>query len=182
MAVHSKWSDGHLIFYDGTQTILTIKNSSDGVFINTSQATPALNDGQAFGHTVECTVSGVGTGNAAASASWLNITGTAAAGGYHCARTDGIWEPDTATVTDSTLVFGAKMQAIVGSTGFSRLVPFCLNATQDISALFMIGSPDSKAGITLGSTGMASQSGSLKMAIDSNAIVYYVKLYSDPAS
>ena len=31
MALHSKWSSGHLIFYDGTTNIMEIKNSTDGV-------------------------------------------------------------------------------------------------------------------------------------------------------
>jgi len=31
MALHSKWSSGDLIFYDGTQNILTIKNKSQGL-------------------------------------------------------------------------------------------------------------------------------------------------------
>jgi len=31
MAIHSKWSSGHLIFYDGTTQIMEIKNGSDGV-------------------------------------------------------------------------------------------------------------------------------------------------------
>jgi len=31
MALHSKWSSGHLIFYDGTNNIMEIKNSTDGV-------------------------------------------------------------------------------------------------------------------------------------------------------
>jgi hypothetical protein len=31
MALHSKWSSGHLIFYDGTDDIFEIKNGTDGV-------------------------------------------------------------------------------------------------------------------------------------------------------
>jgi hypothetical protein len=31
MALHSKWSSGHLIFYDGTNDIFEIKNGTDGV-------------------------------------------------------------------------------------------------------------------------------------------------------
>lgn len=31
MALHSKWSSGDLIFYDGTQDIFTIKNGADGL-------------------------------------------------------------------------------------------------------------------------------------------------------
>lgn len=31
MALHTKWSSGDLIFYDGTQDIMTIKNGTDGV-------------------------------------------------------------------------------------------------------------------------------------------------------
>jgi len=145
-------------------------------------ATPAMSDGYgAF--EIDLTTSGVGTGNAAASSSWVNIpTGTAAAGGYICARTDGIWEASAATVTNSYLIFGAKMTADIGDTDFDRLVPFCLNSTQDMSALFMIGSADSKVGITLGAGGMATQAGSAKMFIDSNGAIYYVKLYVEAAS
>ena len=31
MALHTKWSSGHLIFHDGTNDILEIKNGTDGV-------------------------------------------------------------------------------------------------------------------------------------------------------
>ena len=31
MAIHSKWSSGCLVFYDGSTSILTIKNSSSGI-------------------------------------------------------------------------------------------------------------------------------------------------------
>ena len=33
MALHSKWSSGDLIFYDGTQTIFTIKDNDEGLEI-----------------------------------------------------------------------------------------------------------------------------------------------------
>ena len=145
-------------------------------------ATPAMSDGYgAF--EVDLTTSGTGTGNAAASSSWVNIpTGVAASGGYIAARTDGIWEAAGAQVSGAYLVFGAKMTADIGDTDFDRLVPFCLNSTQDMSALFMIGSPDSKVGIVVAGGGNSSAVGSAAMFIDSNDAVYYVKLYSDPAS
>jgi len=33
MALHSKWSSGDLIFYDGTQDIFTVKNSTGGIIV-----------------------------------------------------------------------------------------------------------------------------------------------------
>ncbi|MBA7583347.1 hypothetical protein ES708_25289 [subsurface metagenome] len=33
MALHTKWSSGDLIFYDGTQDIFTIKNSTGGILV-----------------------------------------------------------------------------------------------------------------------------------------------------
>ena len=36
MALHTRWSSGDLIFYDGTQDILTIKNGTDGIIVGES--------------------------------------------------------------------------------------------------------------------------------------------------
>lgn len=36
MALHTKWSSGDLIFYDGTQDIFTIKNSTGGLVVGES--------------------------------------------------------------------------------------------------------------------------------------------------
>lgn len=36
MALHTKWSSGDLIFYDGTQDILTIKNGTGGIIVGES--------------------------------------------------------------------------------------------------------------------------------------------------
>lgn len=38
MALHTKWSSGDQIWYDGTQDILTIKNSTDGILIGADEA------------------------------------------------------------------------------------------------------------------------------------------------
>lgn len=38
MALHSKWSSGDLIFYDGTQDIFRIKDDTDGIVVGTSGA------------------------------------------------------------------------------------------------------------------------------------------------
>ncbi|MBA7575945.1 hypothetical protein ES708_17781 [subsurface metagenome] len=38
MALHTKWSSGDLIFYDGTQDIFRIKNSTGGIVVGTSGA------------------------------------------------------------------------------------------------------------------------------------------------
>ena len=163
--------------------VSTLPSNARGDSFKYSVATPAMGDG--FGaHEVELSIVGVGTGNAAASSAWVNIpdAGTAASGGYICARTDGIWEHLDADVTGAYLVFGAKMTADISDTDFSRLVPFCLNSVQDISALFMIGSPDSKAGITIAAGGCDAAVGSAKGFIDSNGTVYYIKLYSNPAA
>jgi len=38
MALHSRWSSGDLIFYDGTQEILRIKNGTGGIVVGTTGA------------------------------------------------------------------------------------------------------------------------------------------------
>ena len=38
MAIHSRWSGGDLIFYDGTQDILTIKDDTDGIEFGVDEA------------------------------------------------------------------------------------------------------------------------------------------------
>jgi len=165
-----------------TSAVSTLPANARGSTFIYNCATPAMGDGYAA-HEVQLNSTGTGTGNAAASSSWINIpTGTAAAGGYICARTDGIWAPTAATVTDSILVFGAKMTADIFDSDYDFLVPFCMNATQDINALFMIGSADAKAGIVIAASGCATDVGSAALFTTSGGTKYYVKLYSDPAS
>lgn len=40
MALHTKWSSGHLIFHDGTNDILEIKNGTDGVEFHQAVTNP----------------------------------------------------------------------------------------------------------------------------------------------
>ncbi len=167
-----------------TQTIAALGNNVRGASYNYNCATPAMGDGVGA-HEINLNVGGIAGGNAAASSAWINIPDAGDVGlqgAYICARTDGIYEASAGDVTDAILIFGAKMTAQLGDTDFGRLAPFCLNSDQDLSALFVVSSTDSKMGMVVGTSGMATQAGSIKGFIDSNGRVFYIKLYDEAAS
>ncbi len=166
-----------------TATVTALPANARGARFAFVCATPAMSDGYGA-HEVDLTIGGTGTGNATASSAWINIpaAGDAASGGYYCARSDGIWADGSSTITNAIFVFGARMQAQFTDTDFHFLVPFSLNCTVDMDALFLVGTADSKVGIVKAAGGLSTQVGSAALFVDIDGNKYYVKLYSDVAS
>lgn len=169
---------GSIITITGTGAAATTKAiSTSGFTLNNG------NLGDGYGAVeVDLTLAGTAAGHCSALSSWINTTaGTTGAGLYMAAITAGIYQ-DASEIADTILITGMRIQGIVSDTDYALLVPFSLNHTQNINALFSIGSPDSKAGVVIAGGGNSTAVGSLAMLIDSNGTVYYVKLYSDAAA
>ncbi|MDO8673045.1 MAG: hypothetical protein Q7O66_16680 [Dehalococcoidia bacterium] len=119
-----------------TITAATLAATGRALKISATMAAAALTDGYgAF--EVDVTLSGSPTDHSAASSSWVNITGgTVPVGTYICARNDGIYEAEAATITNAKLIFGARMQYLASDTDALRF-PFSLNTNNTaITALF----------------------------------------------
>jgi hypothetical protein len=121
----------------GMSVVNTFTGDDRGFKVSGTVTTINLTDGYGF-HEVDLTLAGTLASHSAASSSWVNITGTAVvgAGNYICARNDGIYEANTATITNALLIFGARMQYIAGDTDGLRF-PFSINTNNaGITALF----------------------------------------------
>ncbi len=104
----------------------------------------AANLGDGYGAVeVDLTLTGVSAGHNAALSAWLNLpSGTASAGNYLCAQTNGIYEDAGVTMNACDLIFGLRASAVLGdTTGWGALAPFSLNTgNKAITALFQIAS------------------------------------------
>jgi len=145
----------------------------------------AYGDGYGFVED-ELTLSGTNTDMVAAATAWVNVPSgvTMASGIKICARNDGIWEDVGATPTGAHIIFGARMQGILGdSTGWNRFCPFSLNTgTNTITAVFDVGSPGGEIGWASGSGGCTNQIGSVPFMVDNGGTVYYIKLFDTAAA
>lgn len=176
MALHSKWSGGNLVFYDGTTTIMTIKDGTDGVLFSVSQADSAMADGYGFALEVDAHMTGTATSNAAAASAWLNISATLNAGGTYCARTDGIYS--TGTVAGQ-LIFGARMQAQLSDSSFDRLCPWSIETGEStITALIDAGMPGGEVGWVATTGAAGSETGVIPFMICANDVKHYIRLYA----
>lgn len=154
---------------------VTLTHAANALTFATSRATAAMDDGYGM-FEVDATVTGTGTGHAAASSSWLNIpSGTAAAGSYQCARNDGIYEAVGATITNAKIIFGARMQKILGDTD-ALSFPWSINTSNaGITALIDC------SGTTTGDLSVVTNAGGdtgtlVPFCRDVNA-TKYIKLY-----
>ena len=166
-------SNGGVINFNAGNVTLT--HATNVLTFATSRATAAMDDGYGM-FEVDATVTGTGTGHAAASSSWLNIpSGTAAAGSYQCARNDGVYEAGGATITNAKIIFGARMHKILGDTD-ALTFPFSINTSNSgITALIDC------SGTTTGDLSVVSNAGSdtstlVPFCRDVNA-TKYIKLY-----
>lgn len=166
----------------GIQLTGTLGSATAGRGIKSTHTVSAGNFGDGYGKDeFELTVTGTQAGHVAGTSSWVNIpSGTHGTGGLIiAAQTNGIWEDSTATITDAAIIFGMRMQAVLGDTDAGRLCPFSLNVSGDsIDAVFDSASPDYLA-YTADTNTNASKVGGIPFFIDSNGAVYYIRLYDN---
>lgn len=144
---------GYGIFMENVSIGITLTATGDGAVVTSStldpvtgrvgkfygtMAAPNMADGYgAF--EVDFTLSGTmgSTGFASASSSWVNIpTGTVGAGKRVCARNDGVYEANAATITNALIIFGARMHKLLDDTD-ALSFPWSLNTNNTaITALF----------------------------------------------
>lgn len=102
--------------------------------VTTNNASNALGAAGYFQTTTTGTQAGTfvyGTG------SWVNIpSGTVGANKWVCVQDNGIWEDAAATITNARLVFGLRMEKVVGDND-ALTFPFSINTSPSgITALF----------------------------------------------
>jgi hypothetical protein len=140
----------------------------------------AGNFGDGYGAVeIDLTAAGTTAGHIAALSSWVNLnTGTTGAGNIITPLTVGIYEASAVTPTDSQLIFGMRMSAVMGdTTGWDTLCPFSLNTgNQAITALFSIASAPA-IGFVAGSPS-ASAMGTIPIFCDADGTdVRYLHVY-----
>lgn len=141
----------------------------------------ALTDGYGANE-FDLTLTGTTVDHCAALSSWITIpTGvTLANGGQNITPlTVGIWTHAGATITGASIIFGMKMQAIMGTSDPTRLCCFDLNVSGDIlHAIFALsGGKEASIGFTADDSASASMLGQVPLFVDSNQVVYYVRVY-----
>ncbi|MDD4689067.1 MAG: hypothetical protein PHE51_04895 [Eubacteriales bacterium] len=133
-------------------------------------------DGYSFVES-ELTLTGTCAGAVSAFGSWINvITGTTGAN-MVCAQTNGVYEEATGVLTNTTVIFGMRMQSLLAEAP-SESYPFsCVSNTNIITALFSCNAGSSDMGTV---TNAGSDSGKLVPLYKetSTGTTYYVKLYS----
>jgi hypothetical protein len=127
----------------------------------------------------ESDVSGTFAGHFYGMGSWINFGAASITGGNIIAAQDnGIY--GTATMTNSIIVFGMRMEGIVTGTP-GQFVPFSLNtANRSITALFNIASGPSIGAVN--GTPTAAASGSIPLFVDGNGTVKYARYYDSPTA
>jgi hypothetical protein len=91
-----------------------------------SCANAAITDGYGAVE-IDLTLSGTSADHTAALSSWINITtGTATAGHFICAQSNGVYEVTAATVTNAKIIFGMRMTKFMEDTD-GLCFPFSLN-------------------------------------------------------
>lgn len=109
---------------------------------------------------------------------WANInSGTVGAGKYICAQDNGIYEDSGATITNAVVIFGMRMEKVLGDTD-ALTFPWSINAGNNsgITALIETGTIDGDLG---GVTNAGSDSGKLvPLYRDANGNKGYVKIYT----
>ncbi len=112
------------------------------------------------------------------SGSWGNInSGTVGAGKYICAQDNGIYEASGATITNAVVIFGMRMEKILGDTD-ALTFPWSINAGNNsgITALIETGTWDGDLG---GVTNAGTDSGRLiPFYRDANGNKGYIKVYT----
>ena len=107
--------------------------------------------------------------------SWMNLnSGTYGAGKYVCAQDNGIYEDASCTITNAKIVYGMRMEAILGDAD-ALVFPFSTNNNnQAITALF-----DCENVSDFGAaSGKSSTSVYIPFCRDANGNFRYLLLYS----
>ena len=160
----------------GTLAAATGRGIKSAVTINNG----AITDGYGANE-FDLTLTGTTADHCAALSSWVNMaTGTHGTGGLTITPMSvGIWEDSAAVITGGCLIFGMRMQAIIGDTDPKRLCMFSVNVSGDtLHSIFdCTGVPSVTMGYTADDSASAAMLGQVPLFTDSNDKVYYVRVY-----
>ena len=144
-------------------------------------ATPNLGDGYGA-HEFDLTTTGTVAGHTACASFWVNtatgVTGTG--GSFLTPLSIGIYEDAAASMANTNVVLGARIQGILGDSNFTTMSLFALNINQDITALYNVGTFNSKVGYTAATTESDAPVGYVALMCDHDGgNVRYVRVYAD---
>jgi hypothetical protein len=163
------------VTFDGpvatTIAALTAGDAYSGIKSSVTCASP--NNAIGAAGYVEATYTGTGAGHFYAFGSWINFGASAVTGAYHvCAQDNGIY--GTVTATNTRLIFGLKMEAIITGTP-AAFCPFYLGTSNKaITALFDIASGPA---IGAASASSGTITGKVPLYVDAAGTVKYVAVY-----
>jgi hypothetical protein len=171
ISVTTACATGISVAYTGT-AVTSKAFTTAGFTLNNA----ALTDGYGI---VECdlTLTGTCTNHNAALSAWVNIN-TGTTGAYMvCAQTNGVYEASGGTLTNTTVIFGMRMQSLLAEAP-SQSFPFsCVSNTNVITALFSCNAGSSDMG-TVANAGSDTSKLVPLYKETSTGTTYYVKLYS----
>ena len=174
-----------VLTYAGEALNVTATTTTKLVKIGATIAAPNMGDGYGL-FEIDTTLSGTAVGHMAASSCWVNLGASAdlsgTGGSFVAVHNDGIYEPAGADPTGAVLIFGSRVQAILGdASGWSKLCPWSINTNdRACTAMFEVASPTAYLGMTTG-THSSAVTGSVPFMVDSNNKVWYIRVH-DTAS
>jgi len=152
----------------------TITATQSNLISNVSVAAPNQSDGSAA--LFQCNASGTFGGSTSGIGSWINFGSATVTGAYIvAAQSNGIY--GTATMTNSRIIFGLKMEGIVVGTP-AYFCPFYLGTSnRAISALFDVASGPAIGYVT--STPTAAANGAVPLFVDAGGTVVWIHTFAD---
>ena len=143
-------------------------------------ATPNYTDGYGANE-FQLNTTGTVAGHTAAGSFWINTLtgGTGTGGSFLTPLNNGIYEESAATMANTNVIFGMRMQAVLGEADFSQLNAFSINSTQNMTALFDVNELNAKCGYTAASTQSDAPVGYIKFIQQTGGSALYIRVYTD---
>ena len=168
----------------GTQVNLsgTLAEAVSGRGIKSSHTVNVPNFGDGYGKDeFELTTTGTVAGHVACASFWVNTTAgvTGTGGSFLTPLSLGIYEDAAASMADTTVVLGARIQGVLGDTNNDNIAAFSLACSGDtLDALWLISSP-AQASYATDDTVDSAKLGAMPFMKDSNGEVYWIRLWAD---
>ena len=168
----------------GTQVSLsgTLAEAVSGRGIKSSHTVNVANFGDGYGKDeFELTTTGTVAGHVACASFWVNtatgVTGTG--GSFLTPLSLGIWEDAAASMANTTVILGARIQGVLGDTDNDNLAVFSLACSGDtLDALWSISDP-TQASYATDDTTDSAKLGAMPFMTSSTGEVYWIRLWED---
>ena len=155
-------------------------NDAAGRAVHSVVTVDAPNYGDGYGaNEFDLTTTGTVAGHTACASFWVNtatgVTGTG--NSFLTPLSLGIYEASAASMVNTTVVLGARIQGVLGDTNADNIAVFSLACSGDtLDALWLISAPD-QASYAASAAADGTKLGGLPFFKDSNGEVYWIRLY-----